>query len=116
MEPTDRPMKEPDPQVNCQKIWPEFQQNLSQAEDVLDHNVRLIAEINRNHLKRASSSIPQNALLTRELSTNIHRVVDLYASLTHIVEGLFDVQNVDSSEDDNSGQVITSASKSPPSR
>lgn len=120
----ESPLSEPDPQESCRKFWSGFQQDIRRAECLLEHNMHIIAEINNNHSSKATASLPQNALLTKELCNNINKVVDLYASLTHVVDGLLTDQNsVDSSEGDNSShqsdnslQVIDTAStiKPPP--
>ncbi len=59
---------------------------LSGVQDLLDQNKLLISEINQNHELRTPDALQRNALLIRQLNKNIATVVDLYTSLTSLVE------------------------------
>ncbi|GAB2267765.1 Protein ELF4-LIKE 3 [Dionaea muscipula] len=81
------------------KVLQTFQRNFVQVQDILDQNRLLIKEINQNHESRIPDNLTRNVGLIRELNSNIRRVVDLYADLSHSFIKSMEV----SSEGDSSG-------------
>ncbi|KAL6846101.1 hypothetical protein ACP4OV_023549 [Aristida adscensionis] len=59
-----------------------LQHRFSEAQGILEHNRRLIQEINQNERSRDPDRLARNASLLHELNTNVSRVVGIYADLS----------------------------------
>ena len=59
------------------QIWPDVTE-FQHAQDLLDRNRLLIAEIAQNHEQGTHSAVERNVPLLQELNENIARVIDLY--------------------------------------
>jgi hypothetical protein len=68
-----------------QAKWPGFQK-LSNAQELLDQNKLLIAEINQNHELKTPESLHRNTVLIKQLNNNVSRVVALYSELAAQVD------------------------------
>lgn len=68
-----------------QAKWPGFQK-LSSAQELLDQNKLLIAEINQNHELKTPEALQRNTVLIKQLNNNVSRVVALYSELATQVD------------------------------
>jgi hypothetical protein len=62
-------------------------ERLNKAQMLLDSNKLLIAEIEANHDKRDALALQRNAVLIRQLNSNITLVVGEYKALAELVGG-----------------------------
>ncbi|KAL4432803.1 hypothetical protein ABPG77_008129 [Micractinium sp. CCAP 211/92] len=56
------------------------------AQDILDHNKRIIKEIKANHEAQTPEALARNCVLIRELNTNISAVMQAYSSISESFE------------------------------
>ncbi|KAL4458108.1 hypothetical protein ABPG75_012973 [Micractinium tetrahymenae] len=56
------------------------------AQDILDHNKRIIKEIKANHEAQTPEALARNCVLIRELNTNISAVMRAYSSISESFE------------------------------
>jgi hypothetical protein len=61
--------------------WPGME-TLNSVQDILDRNKLLMKEISHNHEVKSPEALERNAILIRELNSNLSKVVHLYGDLS----------------------------------
>ncbi|PRW18295.1 ELF4-LIKE 3-like [Chlorella sorokiniana] len=80
-----------EPSSRAPVAFPDFRL-FDSAQDILDHNKRLIKELKVNHEAQTSEALARNCLLIRELNTNIAAVMRAYNSIGDSFEAYMDTQ------------------------
>ncbi|KAL0458393.1 UNVERIFIED_CONTAM: protein ELF4-LIKE 1 [Sesamum latifolium] len=72
-----------DEEESCDvEAWETLSKGFKEVQSVLDHNRRLIQQVNDNHRSKIPSNLAKNVDLIREINSNISKVIGLYSNLS----------------------------------
>ncbi|KAL3633598.1 hypothetical protein CASFOL_022360 [Castilleja foliolosa] len=64
------------------EAWETLTKSYGEVQSVLDHNRRLIQQVNDNHRSKNPRNLAMNVELIREINANISKAVGLYSDLS----------------------------------
>ncbi|KAL3649147.1 hypothetical protein CASFOL_005550 [Castilleja foliolosa] len=64
------------------EAWETLTKSFREVQSVLDHNRRLIQQVNDNHRSKTPRNLAMNVELIREINANVSKVVGLYSDLS----------------------------------
>ncbi|KAL3829057.1 hypothetical protein ACJIZ3_017859 [Penstemon smallii] len=64
------------------EAWEILSKSFKEVQSLLDHNRRLIQQVNDNHQSMIPRNLAKNVELIREINANISTVIGLYANLS----------------------------------
>lgn len=70
------------------EAWETLSKSFSEVQSVLDHNRRLIQQVNDNHRSKIPHNLAENVSLIREINANISKVIGLYSNLSVNFSGI----------------------------
>lgn len=70
------------------EAWDTLSKSFSEVQSVLDHNRRLIQQVNDNHRSKIPHNLAENVSLIREINANISKVIGLYSNLSVNFSGI----------------------------
>ncbi|KAF5751375.1 hypothetical protein HS088_TW02G00388 [Tripterygium wilfordii] len=64
------------------EAWDALSSSFRQVQTVLDHNRKLIQQVNENHQSKIAENLAKNVDLIREINGNISKVISIYSDLS----------------------------------
>ncbi|KAG8371499.1 hypothetical protein BUALT_Bualt13G0094000 [Buddleja alternifolia] len=64
------------------ETWETLSKSFKEVQSVLDHNRRLIQQVNDNHRSKIPRNMTKNVELIREINSNMSKVISLYSNLS----------------------------------